>query len=36
VEFERAATLTRYVRERELLPVRSRACSDGASPSVSQ
>ena len=36
VEFERAATLTRNTRERELLLARSRACRDGASPSAAQ
>jgi RNA polymerase sigma factor (sigma-70 family) len=36
VEFERAARLTRNVRERELLLERSRACADGAGLSASQ
>lgn len=36
VEFERAAALTRNVRERELLLARSRACRDGAGLSASQ
>ena len=35
-EFERAATLTRNTRERELLLARSRACTDGSRPSAAQ
>jgi RNA polymerase sigma factor (sigma-70 family) len=35
-EFERAASLTRNVRERELLLVRARACAGGASQSESR
>ena len=35
-EFERAATLTRNVRERELLLARSRACADDAALSAPQ
>jgi RNA polymerase sigma-70 factor (ECF subfamily) len=31
-EFERAASLTRNARERELLLKRARACADGSAP----